>query len=124
MVADLIEHDGQTARLAGRIPDSHPYVADKRAPVILVVEFAAQAAGVLIALSKSTDKETLSHPRLGYLASLRDTRLFYPEIHVDQLLEAQVRLDSHMGDLSLVTFTVAADGEPVAEGRLSLSTPS
>lgn len=124
LVTEVIEHVGRTATLAGRIPHGHPYVAEGRVSALLVVDFAAQAAGVLIGLLKATETEDLPHPELGFLVGLRETRLFVPEVCVDQALEARVRLEAQMGDLATFSFTVTLDGEEAAEGRLSLSTPA
>jgi len=124
LVTGVVEHVGRTATLAGRIPHSHPYVVEGRVPALLVVDFAAQAAGVLIGLLKAAETEDLPHPKLGFLVGLRETRLLVPEVAVDQPLEAQVRLEAQMGDLSTFSFTVTLDGEQAAEGRLSLSTPT
>ena len=124
LVTEVIEHVGRTATIAGRIPHSHPYVAQGRVPTLLMVDFAAQSAGVLIGLLKATETEDLPHPELGFLVGLRETRLLVREVPVDQALEARVRLEAQMGDLSTVSFTVTVDGEEAAEGRLSLSTPA
>lgn len=124
LVTEVVEHVGKTAIIAGRIPRDHPCVTEGRVSTLLVVDFAAQAAGALIGLLKAAETEDLPHPELGFLVGLRDTRLLLPEVSVDQSLEARVRLESRMGDLSTVSFTVAVDGQPAAQGRLSLLTPA
>ncbi len=124
LVTRVVEHVGKTATLAGRIPHTHPYVAEGRVPALLLLEFAAQAAGVLIGLLKASKTAELPHPELGFLVGLRETRLLLPEVRVNQSLEARVRLEGQMGGLSMVSFTVTLDGEEAAEGRLSLSTPA
>jgi predicted hotdog family 3-hydroxylacyl-ACP dehydratase len=88
-----------------------------------VVDFAAQAAGVLIALSRTAEIEDHPHPEPGFLVSLRETELLVPELPVDQSLEARVQLVAQMGNLSTFSFTVSLGGVPAAEGRLSLAIP-
>jgi predicted hotdog family 3-hydroxylacyl-ACP dehydratase len=100
---------------AAAAPDaSHPLARDGALPAVAACEYAAQATAVHGALLDGVDA-----PRAGMLAKLMGIELHracFPGTAAGITVRAE--LLSRMDRGCLYAFAVAADGEPVAAGRL------
>ena len=91
----------------GMISADHPLAHESRAPAILGVELAAQAAAAHEALRARGESGTVRAPNLGYLVSIRTCRLKVPFLVVGKRLRARVRLIGTAGPLSSYTATMS-----------------
>jgi 3-hydroxyacyl-[acyl-carrier-protein] dehydratase len=78
-------------------------------PGVLLVECAAQAAGVL-----------WQQPGAAYLAAVRDFRFRQPVVP-GQTLEIEVTLEKEMGSIAQFDAVLRVDTTVVAQGKLTLS---
>jgi predicted hotdog family 3-hydroxylacyl-ACP dehydratase len=117
VVEEVLERSGDGIVCAGRIPARHALVRANRAPAFVALELAAQAAGVLLALSSL---ERGSKPPVGYLVSARDVKLERAEIEADVPLVASVRSVGGAGALALYEVSVAAAGEVGLTGTIGV----
>ena len=123
LVTEVLEQTEEAATVKGRIPVDHPWAADGRVPALLLVDLAAQAAGILVGLRKVSRTRDRKAPDQGFLVSLHETRLHVTDIEAEQPLEARVCLESEMGGLAMVSFSVTCDNQTAARGRLGVFSP-
>lgn len=83
-------------------------------PAVLMVESAAQAAGVLW-MSEGKDP---SAPL--FLAAVEQFRAMRP-VPAGKTLETRVRLVKELGELAMFEFETVVDESPAARGRLTMS---
>jgi predicted hotdog family 3-hydroxylacyl-ACP dehydratase len=100
------------------IPGDSPLAPGGVAPGFLALEAAAQTAGLHEAVGRA---DTAPGPRLGYLVAVRDAVLHLPSFPTGAPLRVTVRDAGGMGALASyeIEVALAADGRPVAQGRLS-----
>lgn len=106
LLAECLELTARGARCRGRVPLEHPAAKDGRAPTVLGLEMAAQAAGLV-----SLPGESADGPRSGYLVSLRDVELHTPDglaCNTDYLVE--VELEGASTRIGLFRFAVRDPG--------------
>jgi predicted hotdog family 3-hydroxylacyl-ACP dehydratase len=100
----------------GRVEGSHPLCSDGRAPIVLGLELAAQAAAAFEGLK--TGDLTGAGPTVGYLVGI-------PFLPADRLLSARVRPVGSAGGLRIfdVRLVDLDSGEPVLEATLTTYSP-
>ena len=116
MVVAVLEAGTDSAVCRGRVPADSAFVTGGRAPAVVVLELAAQAAAVQQALAAPSGGAA----RPGYLVVLRDATLHADEVAADAPLVATVRRTGQAGPLA--TYEVAvhgADGAAIATATLS-----
>jgi predicted hotdog family 3-hydroxylacyl-ACP dehydratase len=96
--------DGAVCR--GRIPSASPFARGGRAPAVVTIELAAQAAAVQQALAAPR----ASAARPGYLVTVRDASLRASEVATDVPLVATVRRVAQKGPLATYEVSVAGSG--------------
>ena len=119
-VTRVLEQSDQRATIVGEVPMNHSLVAAGRAPAILAVDLAAQAAGFLshpAAVSSDGGGRT---PRIGYLVSLRGVTLLAPTIAAGCSLKVEVTLESRVGNLLMLSFLVSHEDRELAQGQLGV----
>ena len=121
IVTEMVGHSETTIRCLGCVPEGHACAADGVVPTVLALEFAAQAAAVLLELRRQAEEPESKCPEKGYLASLRAVTLEIPDLPVGRELFADIRLETRVGAMALFSARVTLDGEPVASGRFSVS---
>jgi predicted hotdog family 3-hydroxylacyl-ACP dehydratase len=101
----------------GAIPLEHPLVDQSRAPAILGVELAAQAAAAYEKLRRTCGAAGWSESDLGYLVSISECRFSSPSVIAGRLLRATVHLVGSAGPLCMyrgIVETAEARGQIVA----------
>ncbi len=93
----------------------NPFALGGRAPALVAIELAAQAAAAFEALSR---RESDSGPRLGYLVSVRAVRFAVQELPVGEPLVAHVRSAGSAPPLALYDVRVEHQGMEVMSGTL------
>ena len=83
----------------GAVPLDHPLVDQSRAPAILGVELAAQAAAAHERLRGTGGAAGWTESDLGYLVSISECRFSSPSVTAGQRLRATVRLVGSAGPL-------------------------
>jgi predicted hotdog family 3-hydroxylacyl-ACP dehydratase len=114
-VLDLRD-DGIDCR--GRIPAGASLLHEGRAPSILGIEMAAQAAAVFEALRRLRRGELEARP-IGYLVGLRDVRFERPEMPADETFVASVRSIGSAPPLSRYSARVSGPDALYVSGELS-----
>jgi predicted hotdog family 3-hydroxylacyl-ACP dehydratase len=100
----------------GRVRAGSAFASGGRAPAVVAVELAAQAAAVQHALGGAGD----GPPRPGYLVAVRSASFHTDEVPVDVPLLATVRRTGQAGPLATYDVQVTgADGEPILGATLS-----
>jgi predicted hotdog family 3-hydroxylacyl-ACP dehydratase len=89
-----------------------------RAPTLLGLEAAAQAAAAWEALRRSREPGGAS-ARIGYVVAIRDAVLFTSSIPADESFNAAVRLEAAALPLTHYAVEVALRGEVVARGKIA-----
>ncbi|HEX4962756.1 MAG TPA: hypothetical protein VF173_18110 [Thermoanaerobaculia bacterium] len=109
--------EGITA--VAEVPRDHPLVAGGRFPTFLLLEAAAQAAGVLAALGRHDS----GGPRIGYLVGIRDATFAVPSLAAGSPVRVTARLEGGAGALAVYAATAGEPGHEVAAGTLSTFVP-
>jgi len=90
----------------GRIPPDSAFVVDGRAPAVILLELAAQAAAVQQALAGPTG----AAPRPGYLVAVRAAIVRVDDVAANVPLVATVRRTGQAGPLATYDVTVNGPG--------------
>jgi predicted hotdog family 3-hydroxylacyl-ACP dehydratase len=90
----------------GRIPADSAFAVDGRAPAVIVLELAAQAAAVQQALAAPAG----ATPRPGYLVAVRAATVRSDDVPVNVRLVATVRRTGQAGPLATYDVTVNGPG--------------
>lgn len=98
----------------GAIPTDHPFAEGSRAPAVLGVELAAQAAAAHEGLRNRRQSNELATPNRGYLVSIARARFRDPFLPVGQRLMATVRLVATAGPLGSYLGVIWREGVPRA----------
>lgn len=99
---------------------NNPLKIDGRLTSVAAIEYAGQAMALHGGLI-SAEESPGSHPRKGYLASLREVTVSRESIHDiegELLIEAELMMGDQ--DSSLYSFTVSSAGGPVITGRAAV----
>jgi predicted hotdog family 3-hydroxylacyl-ACP dehydratase len=107
--------DGATCQ--GRIPVDSPFALGDRAPALVAIELAAQAAAAFEALGRQ-GSESPAGPRVGYLVSVRAARFTVHDLPLDSPLVAQVRSAGSAPPLAVYDVRVERDGREVMSATL------
>lgn len=101
----------------GRIPADSAFVASGRAPAVVLLELAAQAAAVQQALAAPAGG-TPAKP--GYLVAIRAASFHADDVPAGVSLIATVRRTGRAGPLATYDVTVnGPDGQPIVSASLS-----
>ena len=104
----------------GRIPADSAFVVDGRAPAVVLLELAAQAAAVQQALAAPPGG---APARPGYLVAIRAAALSADDVAAGVPLTATVRRTGQAGPLATYDVTVnGPDGQPIVSASLSVHT--
>jgi predicted hotdog family 3-hydroxylacyl-ACP dehydratase len=115
LVEAIVSAGAEEAVCRGRIPAASAFAADGRAPAVVAIELAAQAAAVQQALAAPAP----GGPRRGYLVSVRDAVLRVDAVEVEATLTAAVRRVGGAGALSTYEVRVTgAGGEEILTATL------
>ena len=106
--AILEEHAGAVV-CRGRVPPASPFAMGGRAPAVVALELAAQAAAVQRALS-AADAADRGHARPGYLVAVREAVFHVDLLPVGVPLIATVRRVGGAGALAIHEAPVRFDG--------------
>ena len=101
------------------IPADNPLVTRAevpRAPALLGLEAAAQAAAALEALAR---RENAPGPRLGYLVGVREATFHSPDLAVAAPLTVSVTAAGSAPPLAVYEFRVEDDGGVLVTGTIS-----
>jgi predicted hotdog family 3-hydroxylacyl-ACP dehydratase len=115
LVERVVSRGADTVVCEAAIPAASPFASDGRAPALVAIEAAAQAAAML-------DAETGTDPgpsRSGLLVRLRDVTLSRDELPAGATLVVTVRAAGGTGRLGVFEAEVRLDGEPVLAGTLT-----
>lgn len=115
-VHDIDRLDAESIVARGAVPAGGRYDRDGRAPAVVAVELAAQAAGVLEA-SRSDGPAAV-----GYIVGLRELELDVDDVPTGQELVAQVDLEGMARPLTVYSVRVTLGGADVLRGKLSVFT--
>lgn len=99
------------------VPGDHPLVERGRAPCLLGIEAAAQAAAALEALSRAAGGPP--EPRVGYLVGVRDAAFHAADLAAGWPLRVTVRATGSAPPLAVYEATVEVDGELAMTATLS-----
>jgi predicted hotdog family 3-hydroxylacyl-ACP dehydratase len=116
LVHTIVEAASGTLTCGGRVPATSAFADGGRAPAVVLVELAAQAAAVQQALEATAGGAM----RIGYLVAVRAASLHVAEIGADVPLLASVRRTGRAGPLA--TYDVAVRdlrGEALLTATLS-----
>lgn len=116
-VQRVLQCDGERIVCTACVPAACPLVCDGRAPAILAVEAAAQAAGVREALARLTAGRPDCAPS-GYLVSLRDVEFAAATIPADVPFAVTVRVQSVSLPLSTYAIEAGAVSQPILRGTI------
>lgn len=105
---------GELVGLA-RVPVESPLVRDGRAPAVLGIEMAAQAAAALEALGS----DRAGGPRIGYLVRIQEARFASPDLPAGEPLRVTVHEERSLPPLAIYEITVESEGRPLVTGKLS-----
>jgi predicted hotdog family 3-hydroxylacyl-ACP dehydratase len=89
LLVAVLRAEGGGGVLLGCVPPEHPLVNAGRAPIVLAVELAAQAAAALAALVRTTGGDV----SLGYLVGIRDAELRATQLPVGRRLVVELRAE-------------------------------
>ena len=89
-----------------------------RAPALLGLEAAAQAAAAWEALRRSREAGGAS-ARIGYVVAIRDAKLFTSSIPADESFSAAVRLEAAALPLTHYAVEAALHGEVLVRGKIA-----
>ena len=105
----------------GRIPTDSSFVVGGRAPAVLVLELAAQAAAVQQALAgKAGDAGDAGDARPGYLVAVRAATVGVDVVAANVPLVATVRRTGQAGPLATYDVTVTGpEGQEILTATLS-----
>jgi predicted hotdog family 3-hydroxylacyl-ACP dehydratase len=139
LLDEIVEWDGQHIRCRSgthRLPD-HPLRSQGRLGIACGIEYAAQAmaahgalsggalAGEAVALARvdvaSGASAVRSRPEAGFLASLRDVRLYVPrldDIETDLICDAALIAGDH--GTALYDFTLTSETRKLLSGRATV----
>jgi len=131
-IVSLIPHRGRSLLLEavlelrddgidclGRIPAGASLLHEGRAPSILGIEMAAQAAAVFEALRRLGCGGGPQAQQIGYLVGLRDMRFERPEMPADETFVASVRSIGSAPPLSRYSARVSGPDALYVSGELS-----
>ncbi len=107
--------DSVTCRL--RVRADMPTVAEERVPAAVVIEYMAQAIGVLGGLRAIRNGE---HPRIGYLLGARELTLDTDWLAVGDVIEIAARRVFSDGTLSSFECTASRAGTRIAAGDVKV----
>jgi len=99
------------------ISGEHPLAAAGRAPCLLGIEAAAQAAAALEALARPPEEP--AGPRVGYLVGVREAAFLLPDLPAGWPLRVTVRAAGSAPPLAVYEATVELDGIPALAATLS-----
>jgi len=99
------------------ISGEHPLAAGGRAPCLLGIEAAAQAAAALEALAHPPEEP--AGPRIGYLVGVRAADFLLPDLPAGWPLRVTVRTAGSAPPLAVYEATVELDGVPALTATLS-----
>jgi predicted hotdog family 3-hydroxylacyl-ACP dehydratase len=105
LVHGVLEVSAAGIVCAAEVPPSHPLAAAGRAPALLGIEAAAQAAAVLEALAR---REEDPGPRIGYLVGVREARFAVPSLPTGRPFRVSASLQGSAPPLSI--YEIAVDG--------------
>jgi len=123
LVTEILEYSEDAVRCSGRVPEEHPAVRDGVVPSVLAVEFAAQGAGLVLALRKMAAKSPPVPGSVGYLVTLKAVHLEPQPVPADVELVASVRMEVNFGTVASFAFLIELSGATIARGRLGVATP-
>jgi len=103
------------------VPPESPFVQGGRAPAVVGLEAAAQAAGALLRLEKTGGRAEA--PRPGYLVAVREARFRTAWLRADRELRVDVRRTGSAGPLAVHAVRVEADGVECLVAQLSTYAP-
>jgi predicted hotdog family 3-hydroxylacyl-ACP dehydratase len=101
------------------IPPNHPLVRGGRAPALLGLEAAAQAAAALEALSRQGKASGEAGPRLGYLVGVREAVFHAPDLPVAEPLSVTVEAAGSAPPLAVYTARIEQEGTVLVTGTFS-----
>jgi predicted hotdog family 3-hydroxylacyl-ACP dehydratase len=104
------------------IPSESPFVRDGRAPAVVGLDAAAQAAGALLRLEKTGGRGG-DAPRPGYLVAVREARFPTAWLRAGRELRVDVRRIGSAGPLAVHAVRLEADGVECLVARLSTYAP-
>jgi predicted hotdog family 3-hydroxylacyl-ACP dehydratase len=99
------------------VSGEHPLAAGGRAPCLLGIEAAAQAAAALEALARPPAAP--AGPRIGYLVGVREASFHLPDLPAGWPLRVKVRAAGTAPPLAVYEATVELDGVPALTATLS-----
>jgi len=103
LVQGVLEVSAAGIVCMAEVPPSHPLAAAGRAPALLGIEAAAQAAAVLEALARWVEDPG---PRIGYLVGVREARFAVPSLPTGQPFRVSARLRGSAPPLSIYEIAV------------------
>lgn len=115
LVERVLAFDGDTVVCLARIGADSPFVSDGRAPALVALEMAAQAAAML----PQRGDGTVGPLRSGYLVRVRDVTLSRADLPAGAALVVTARRTDATGPLGVFAVDVRLDGEPVLAGTLA-----
>jgi predicted hotdog family 3-hydroxylacyl-ACP dehydratase len=99
------------------VSGEHPLAAAGRAPCLLGIEAAAQAAAALEALARPPAEP--AGPRMGYLVGVREAVFHLPDLPAGWPLRVKVRAAGSAPPLAVYEATVELDGVPALTATFS-----
>jgi predicted hotdog family 3-hydroxylacyl-ACP dehydratase len=117
LVEHILDSGPDFAVCRGRVPAASAFVTGGRAPAVLALELAAQAAAAQQALASDGPGE---EPRPGYLVAIREAVLRADEVAAGEPLVATVRRSGGAGPLAVFDVSVTTEGgDPILTATLS-----
>jgi len=110
LLTDIVEELTDGIVCVGSIPPDHFLVREARAPVVLGIELAAQAAGAHAALQRRATSTASPRPVSGLLVGIREGRFHIDALPAGELLTATVRLIGATGPLAIYEGRVSMKG--------------
>jgi predicted hotdog family 3-hydroxylacyl-ACP dehydratase len=114
-VDSILHQSADALDCIARIPGRCALVSGGSAPIVAVIEAAAQAAAAWEALQRWR-RQGEAAPRVGYLVAMRDVAFFSDRIPADQSLLVSVQLEAVSPPLSHYRFDVSLEGLRLVRG--------
>lgn len=119
MVEAILEARPDVLVCRGRVPGESPFAIDGRAPAVVVLDLAAQAAAVQQALAAPAGLAAANAPRPGYLVAVRSASFRADEVDTDVPFVATVRRTGQAGPLTTYEVDVRGPDGEIATATLS-----
>ncbi len=102
LVDEILEMSEEALKCRARVPSGSPLASESASPCVVGVEMAAQA----VAMHRSLTDGGGGPPRQGYLVRVRDTKLRFARLPVDEALHVSVQWRAAAPPLFLYDVTV------------------